>query len=210
MIEIPVFNTEGKETEKITLSDEVFNAKIKPGVVHAVVTGYLANRRRGTASTKTRAEVRGGGRKPWRQKGTGRARAGSIRSPIWRGGGVIFGPKPRDYSWRLPAKLRALALRGILSSRIAEGMFMVMDGLKADDLKTKTLYSILGRFNPGKALLVTEDRDTARTARNIPGIRVVSPQNINAYDVARCNKIMVTRDALPMLEARMKTRGQED
>jgi len=210
MIEIPVFNIEGKEIEKISLPEQIFAVKINPGIVHAAVVNHLANKRRGTASTKTRAEVRGGGKKPWRQKGTGRARAGSIRSPLWKGGGIIFGPKPRDYSYRLPRKLKRLALKGAISSKISEGMFVVIDGLKLDRPKTRELQSILARFNPGNALLVTENGEIAAAARNIPDLKVIDPKNLDTYHILNCDKILISKDALSIFSSRFKTSEEEN
>ena len=203
MKEIPVFDIEGKEIEKIAVPEDIYGKKVGRGVLYSVVVNHLANRRMGTSSSKTRTEVRGGGRKPWKQKGTGRARAGTIRSPLWRGGGVIFGPKPRDYSYKMPDKIRRLALKGALSAKVSDGMLAVVDNMNLSQPKTKELLAILKKFIFKKTLLVTKDKNAVIAGRNIPDIAVADPGSVNAYDVLNCEKIIITKEALSVLNSRM-------
>ena len=205
-IELDTYNIEGNTTGKIALLNEVFAVQVRPGILHSAVINYLSSQRKGTASTRTRAEVRGGGRKPWRQKGTGRARAGSIRSPIWVGGGVIFGPKPRNYSYSIPKKIKRLVIKGALSSKVKNGEFIVLDELKLTQPKTKELAKILQGFKVQKPLLlVDEDEDIIRrAARNLPNLSISSPLQVNTYDILNCDKIITTKDALINIQERLR------
>lgn len=208
MIEIGVFDLEGNETGKMLLSEEVFGVNVNPEVIHEEVVNQLARKRMGTACAKTRSEVRGGGRKPFRQKGTGSARAGTIRSPLWRGGGVVFGPKPRKYGSVTPKKIKKLVLKGVLSSKVSEGAMMVMDQFKLSQPKSKELNSILKKFSCKKPLLITEDKDVIRAARNISYVKITSPQELNTYDLLDCDKIFMTKDVIANIESKMK--GSEE
>ena len=176
MANVAVYNMDGKEVGTIDLKDEVFGVEVNEHVVHMAVVQYLANQRQGTQSTKTRAEVRGGGRKPWRQKGTGRARQGSTRSPQWTGGGVVFAPKPRDYSFKLNKKVKRLALQSALTSKVNDNKIIVLDDLKLDAIKTKDMVKVLGNINAEKALIVMDGSNTnvMLSARNIPDVKTAS------------------------------------
>ncbi|MEW6572448.1 MAG: 50S ribosomal protein L4 [Bacillota bacterium] len=203
MPKIGVFNTGGDRVEEIELRDDIFAVEPNPAVVHDVVVMQLANRRRGTHDTKTRAEVAGGGRKPWRQKGTGRARHGSIRSPIWRGGGIVFGPHPRDYAYTLPKKVRRLALRYALADKVRNGNLIVLDQLRLPVPKTKEALDLLARFSAlDGALLVTAEPNTeVRLAvANIRGVKFLTVSNLNVYDLLRYPKLMITKEALTRVE----------
>lgn len=203
MPKVSVYNLEGKEVGEIELSDTVFGAAINEPLLHEAVVIYLNNQRQGTASTKTRAEVRGGGRKPWRQKGTGRARHGSIRSPIWVGGGVTFGPKPKEYRKALPKKARRAALRSALSAKVNEGNLIVVDEFTLDEPKTKQMVTILSRFPEQRKPLIVlaeRDRNVELSTRNLPGAGTTRAQDINVYQVLNHDKVLVTRDAVAMLE----------
>jgi len=195
-----VFNIKGERMGDIELNDSVFGAEVNEGLLHEAVRMYMANKRQGTAATKTRAQVRGGGRKPWRQKGTGRARHGSIRSPIWVGGGVTFGPQPRDYSYSMPKKAMKSALKSALSARAKSDDLIVLDSLAIDEPKTREIQRIIDNLNIGNAsvLIVTENRveDIVRAARNIPRVTYVSADMLNAYDIIRHDKLVVTQGAL--------------
>jgi len=203
MKEIPVFDIEGKEIEKIAVPEDIYCKKVDRGIMYSVAVNHLANRRMGTSSSKSRSEVRGGGRKPWRQKGTGRARAGTIRSPLWRGGSVIFGTKPRDYSYNVPNKVKRLALKGALSAKVSKGMMAVVDNMNISQPKTKELLAIFKKFVFKKALLVTKDKNAVIAGRNIPNIIVADPGSVNTYDVLNCEKVLITKEALSVLNARM-------
>lgn len=205
-IELDTYNIEGNKTGKIELLNEIFGIKVRAGVLHSAVINYLASQRRGTASTKTRAEVRGGGRKPWRQKGTGRARAGSIRSPIWVGGGIIFGPKPRHYSYSIPKKVKKLALKGALSSKVRDGAFVVLDELKLTEPRTREIIKILNNFKAEKPLLLVDEDESIirRAARNIPDVQVFSPLQVNTYAMLNSDKIIATKKALLNLQEKLK------
>ena len=203
MPKVAVYNKDGAAVGEIDLSDAVFGVEVNPHLLHEVVVMKLANRRQGTSDTKTRGEVRGGGRKPWRQKGTGRARQGSIRAPHWRHGGVAFGPHPRSYRFTMPKKARRAALRSALSSKLAAGDLIVLEAFALEVPKTKEVVSLLGNLNvPGKALIVTRDGDAAvyLSARNIPGVHTSAAQNINVYDVLNAGKLVFTRDAVARVE----------
>jgi len=190
---------------KINLKDEVFGLQTKSAVLHEGVTNYLANQRQGTHATKTKGLVRGGGRKPFKQKHTGRARAGSSRSPLRRGGGTIFGPQPRDYSYNLPKKAKRVAVKTALSLKISEGAITVIDGFSLTQPKTKDMVTTLKNlgFEGEKVLIVTPEKDEAviLSARNIPGVRVVRVSDLNSYDVVVSHKLLMTRDAVSRLGA---------
>mgnify|MGYP000994652377 CR=1 FL=1 len=203
MPKVAVFNMAGAQVGEIELKDSVFGIEPNKAVVHQVVKAQLANRRLGTASTKTRGEVRGGGKKPWRQKGTGRARAGSRRSPLWKGGGTVFGPKPRDYSIRLPRKVRRLALKSVLSDKVSANDIVVLDELRFEEPKTKRMVEVLDALNvSAKALVVTADGDVnvVKSARNIPGVKPVRADFMNVYDLLAYDKLVITKDAVAKVE----------
>ncbi|BAD42056.1 50S ribosomal protein L4 [Symbiobacterium thermophilum] len=203
MPKVAVYNKEGATVGEITLSDAVFGAEVNPGLLHEVVQMYLANKRQGTADTKTRAEVSGGGRKPWRQKGTGRARHGSIRSPLWRKGGIVFGPHPREYGWSMPKKARRAALRQALSAKVKSGELIVVDKFELEAPKTREVATLLKNLKvDGSAFIVTaqEDVNIYKSARNIPGVRVNAARNLNAYDVLAASKLVFTQDAVAKVE----------
>lgn len=203
MPKVAVYNTQGEQVGEIDLKDEIFGAPVNEAVLHEVMVMYQANRRRGTHDTKTRAEVAGGGRKPWRQKGTGRARHGSIRSPIWRGGGIVFGPHPRDYSYQVPKKVRRLALKSALSSRVREGKLLVLDRLELDAPRTKEMVRILDNLQiKDSALVVTGEKNenVVKSARNLPGIMSTEASLLNAYDILRHGTVVMTRDAVARVE----------
>lgn len=202
-MKIPVRNREGKTVEEINVSPEVFEVEPNEAVVHQVIRAQLAAARRGTAKTKTRAEVRGGGKKPWRQKGTGRARIGSIRAPHWTGGGTVFGPVPRDYSFNVPKKMRRLALKSILSSKAKDGRLIILDDFGLTEPKTKEVVKILKNLNVDKkvTVVVGEDQDTAvKSVRNIDSARVIYSSEINAYDLLDNEYLVMTRAALNSVE----------
>ncbi|MEW5898807.1 MAG: 50S ribosomal protein L4 [Bacillota bacterium] len=202
MPQVVLYNMNGEQVGEVELNKDVFGP-INRFVLHDAVVKHLAGRRRGTHDTKTRAEVRGGGRKPWRQKGTGRARHGSIRSPIWRGGGIVFGPHPRDYSYPLPKKVRRLALKSALSAKAAEGKILVLDELKLAAPRTKEMLAILDNLGiTGPVLLVTAARDenTFKSARNLPGVKTVAVEGLNTYDILASDTLLLTRDALARVE----------
>ncbi len=208
MVSVPVYNTDGKEIEKIKLDKEVFDGEVKISVLHQAVLMYQANQRKGLASTKTRGEVSGGGRKPWKQKGTGRARAGSIRSPIWRGGGVTFGPRPRSYSYRLPKKIRKTALKYSLNDKVNNNKLIVVDEIKIDKPKTKLFASILDKLKvKEKTLFMLEkvDFNVIRSSRNIPGVSVKQASDSNVYDVLTNRELVITKRGLEILTERIKS-----
>lgn len=203
MPKVALYNMNGDQVGEIDLKDEIFGVPVHQQALHDTVTMHLAGRRRGTHDTKTRSEVRGGGRKPWRQKGTGRARHGTIRSPIWRGGGVVFGPHPRDYSFRVPKKIRRLAMKSALSSKVDGGSLVVLDELKLDVPKTKDMIKLLENLKVNnKALVVTlEKEDTVfKSARNIPGVKSISVPGLNVYDLLAYNTLLITKDAVAKVE----------
>ena len=203
MPKVAVFNIEGKQVGDMELNDDVFAAEINEALLHKVVVNQLANRRQGTVATKTKGLVRGGGRKPWRQKGTGRARVGSIRSPIWVGGGVTFGPKPRDYSYKMPKKARRAALKSALSVKVRDGKFVIVDQLAIDKPKTKTIVEILEALEANtKTLVVLSEWDTNiyLALRNIPNTLLSKSVGLNVYDILNHDKIVITKDAVAKLE----------
>lgn len=196
-------STSGEQIEEMQLSDEVFAEDVNEAVIYDVVINQLANARVGTSSTKGRGEVRGGGRKPWRQKGTGRARVGSSRNPLWRGGGVVFGPKPRDFSYTVPRKVRRLAFRSALSAKLAENNLIVVDALDFEEPKTKKMVEILQRFSADKkAIVVTGSRDenVEKSARNIPGVIPRTSDRLSVLDLVSYDKLVVTKDAVVRLQ----------
>ena len=197
-----LYNIKAEKVGEIELSDAIFGIEANKEAMHTMVVNYLANQRQGTQSTKTRTEVRGGGRKPWRQKGTGRARQGSIRAPQWTGGGVALGPKPRSYRFTVNKKLRRLAFKSALSTKVAANEIIVIDELKLDTFKTKEMAASLKAFEVDNALVVTADKDVnvVRSAANIPGIKTSMATNLNVYDVLKYNKFIVTKDAVSKIE----------
>ena len=203
MPKIDVYNIEGKKVSNIELADSVFGIEPNEKIVHSVLVNYLANQRQGTSNTKTRAEVAGGGRKPWKQKGTGRARQGSIRSPQWFKGGIALGPKPRDYSYRLNKKERRLAIRSVLSSKVLENNLVVVDSMNFDAIKTKNMVSALNNLKvEGKTLIVLPEKNenVQKSARNIEGVKTSLVNTINVYDLLKYNKLVLTVDAVKSLE----------
>jgi large subunit ribosomal protein L4 len=203
MPKVAVLNKEGATVGEITLSDAVFGAEVNTGLLHEVVNMYLANQRQGTSDTKTRAEISGGGRKPWRQKGTGRARAGSTRAPNWRHGGVAFGPHPRSYGWTMPKKARRVALRSALSAKLAAGELVVIDSFDLDAPKTKDVVALLKALNVNrKAFLVTAEQspNVYKSARNIEGVNTNAARNLNVYEVLNSGKLVLTKDAVAKVE----------
>lgn len=203
MPKVALYNMEGKQIGDIELNEAIFGAKINEALMHQVVVNQLANRRQGTAATKTRSFVRGGGRKPWRQKGTGRARVGSIRSPLWVGGGVTFGPAPRNYSYRIPKKARRQALKSALSAKVRDGKLIVLDQLTIEQPKTKLMVNVLKALNAEKKpLIVIGDWDTniELATRNIPKTLLLKSSGLNVYDVLNHDQVIFTKDALTKLE----------
>ena len=199
---VKIYNMLGKEAGEMELSADIFGVEPNAAVLHAVVN-YLANQRQGTQSTKTRTEVSGGGRKPWRQKGTGHARQGSIRAPQWTHGGIALGPKPRSYNYVLPKKMRRLALKSALSSKVADGALLVLDELKLDEIKTKTVAAMLTALNADRKVLLVlpEKNDVAvKSARNIPGVKTALVNTINTYDILNADKLIVVKDAVAKIE----------
>ena len=202
MANVSVYNMEGKEVGKIDLSDAVFGVEVNEHLVHMAVVQQLANNRQGTQKAKTRGEVSGGGRKPWRQKGTGHARQGSTRSPQWTGGGVVFAPVPRDYSFKLNKKEKRAALKSALTSRVQEDKFLVIDDLKFDEIKTKKFSEVLNNLKVTKAVVVLadDDKNTILSARNIPGVITASANTINTYDIMKYSTVIATKDAVAKIE----------
>ena len=203
MPKIDVYNIEGKKVSNIELADSVFGIEPNEKIVHSVLVNYMANQRQGTSNTKTRAEVSGGGRKPWKQKGTGRARQGSIRAPQWFKGGIALGPKPRDYSYRVNKKERRLAVKSVLSSKVLENNLVVVDNMKFDEIKTKNMVSALNNLKvKGKTLIVLPEKNenVQKSARNIEGVKTTLVNTINVYDLLKYNKLILTVDAVKSLE----------
>ena len=202
MAKVAVYNMEGKEVGSMDLNDAVFGVEVNEHLVHMAVLQQLANNRQGTQKAKTRSEVRGGGRKPWRQKGTGHARQGSIRAPQWKGGGVVFAPVPRDYSFKLNKKEKRAALKSVLTSRVQENKFIVVDELKMDEIKTKTFKGVLDNLNAEKALVVLNDMDAnvIASAKNIPTVKTTQTNELNVFDVLTYNTVVVTKDAVATIE----------
>ena len=202
MATVSVLNMEGKEVGTMELNDAIFGAKINEHLVHMAVLQQLANNRQGTQSAKTRSEVRGGGRKPWRQKGTGHARQGSIRAPQWKGGGVVFAPTPRDYSFKINKKEKRAALKSVLTSKVQEEKFIVLDDLKLDEIKTKNFAKIMQNLNVEKALVVLKDKDlnVIQSAANIPTVKTTLTSTINVYDILKYKTIVITKAAVENIE----------
>jgi len=202
MANVAVYNMEGKEVDKIELNDSIFGVEINEHLVHMAVLQQLANKRQGTQKAKTRSEVRGGGRKPWRQKGTGHARQGSTRSPQWTGGGVVFAPTPRDYSFKLNKKEKRAALTSALTSRVVENKFVVVDELKLDEIKTKKFVEVLKNLNVEKALVVLNDMDekVIASAANIPTVKTTQTNELNVFDVLKYDTVVVTKAAVATIE----------
>ena len=202
MATVSVLNTDGKEVEKLELSDKIFGVEINEGIVHKAVVAQLANKRQGTQSALTRSEVRGGGRKPWRQKGTGHARQGSIRAPQWTGGGVVFAPKPRDYSKKINKKESRLALFSALTSKLQDEKLIVVDSLAFDAPKTKEFVKVLENIKASKALVVLEgeNENVVLSARNIPDVDTEARTAINVYDILKHDSLVMTKDAVKALE----------
>ena len=202
MANVSVYNMEGNEVGSIELNDSIFGATINEHLVHLAVVRQLANKRQGTQSAKTRAEVRGGGRKPWRQKGTGNARQGSIRSPQWKGGGVVFAPKPRDYSFKLNKKEKQAALKSALTSKVVNSKLVVLDELAFDEIKTKNMVNVLNNLNLNKALIVLGEKNENVTlsARNISSVRTVLSNSINVYDILKYDTLVLTKSAVEKIE----------
>jgi large subunit ribosomal protein L4 len=202
MANVKVFNMSGSEVGSIDLNDSIFAAEVNEHVMHMAVVQYLANQRQGTQSALTRSEVRGGGRKPWRQKGTGRARQGSIRSPQWTGGGVVFAPKPRDYSFKLNKKVKRLALKSALTTKVNEGKLVVVDSFNMEEVKTKVMAGALKAINAEKALVVLGDdnKNAQLSARNIPSVKTASVSTINVYDILKYDSLVVAKDVVAKIE----------
>ena len=202
MANVAVYNMEGKEVDKIELNDSIFVVEINEHLVHMAVLQQLANKRQGTQKAKTRSEVRGGGRKPWRQKGTGHARQGSTRSPQWTGGGVVFAPTPRDYSFKLNKKEKRAALKSALTSRVVENKFVVVDELKLDEIKTKKFVEVLKNLNVEKALVILNDMDekVIASAANIPTVKTTQTNELNVFDVLKYDTVVVTKAAVATIE----------
>jgi len=202
---VDVLNINKEKVGEVELQEEIFGVPVRGHVLHEVVTWQRACRRAGTASTKSRGEVRGGGRKPWRQKGTGRARSGSTRSPIWRGGGVIFGPKPRSYAFTLPKKVRRLALKMALSSKLQAGQLLVLDEYPHTTPKTKDFIQVLRNLEVAKALIIAPETHQALelSARNVPHVQVMLPAGLNVYDILRYEYLVMLKPSLAQIEARL-------
>ena len=202
MANVSVYNMEGKEVGKMDLNDAVFGVKVNEHLVHLAVVAQLANKRQGTQKAKTRSEVSGGGRKPWRQKGTGHARQGSTRSPQWTGGGVVFAPTPRDYTIRLNKKERRAALKSALTSKVQDGNLIVVDELKLDEIKTKAFKAVMDNLQVENGLVVLADNDAniVMSARNLNKINTALTNTINVYDVMKAKKVVLTKDSAKKLE----------
>ena len=202
MANVSVYNIEGKEVGTIDLNDAVFGVEVNEHLVHMAVVSQLANKRQGTQKAKTRSEVSGGGRKPWRQKGTGHARQGSIRAPQWTGGGVVFAPVPRDYSFKMNKKEKRAALKSALTSRVEENKFIVVDEMKFDEIKTKKFQTVLNNLNVNKALVVLEegDKNAEISAKNIPDVKTARVNTINVYDILKYNTVIATKAVVAAIE----------
>ena len=202
MANVSVYNIEGKEVGTIELNDAIFGVEVNEHLVHMAVVNQLANNRQGTQSAKTRSEVSGGGRKPWRQKGTGHARQGSTRAPQWTGGGIVFAPKPRDYSFKMNKKEKRIALLSALSSKVAESKIVVLDEFKLDEIKTKKFVEVMNNLKVENALVVLEgeNKNVVLSGRNIPSVKVTATNEINTYDVLKYTTLVVTKAAVEKLE----------
>jgi len=203
MPKVGLYNIEGKKVGDIELSENIFGAKVNKFVLHQVIVNYLANQRQGTQSTKTRSEVSGGGKKPWRQKGTGRARQGSTRSPQWIKGGVALGPKPRTYKYTLPKKIKRLAMKSALSSKVASNEILVLDKLELSEIKTKNMIEVLDKLKVSEKTLIVlseKNENVEKSARNIPNIRLTKVNTLNVYDILNCDKFIITKEAVAKVE----------
>ena len=202
MAKVSVYNIEGNKVGDMELNDAVFGVEVNEHLVHMAVVSQLANKRQGTQSAKTRSEVSGGGRKPWRQKGTGHARQGSTRAPQWTGGGIVFAPKPRDYSFKMNKKEKNLALKSVLTSKVAEDKLIVLDSISFDEIKTKKMVAVLNNLKADKALVVLNDNDknVILSAKNIPDVKTALTNTINVYDILKYDKLIVTRDEVATIE----------
>ncbi|NLP00499.1 MAG: 50S ribosomal protein L4 [Clostridiaceae bacterium] len=203
MPKVDVYNISGQKVGDMDLNDDIFAVEINKVAMHSAVVNTLANARQGTQSTKTKSEVRGGGRKPWRQKGTGRARHGSIRSAQWVGGGIVLGPKPRSYSYTLPKKVKRLALKSALSSKVIENNIIVLDDLKLEAIKTKEMVNILNNLKVDSSALIVlpdVDKNVVLSARNIESVKTTTTNSINTYDILKYRKFIVTKDAVSKIE----------
>ena len=206
---VAVYNTKKEQVGEIELKDEIFNVPVKPHLLHEVVTMQLARRRAGTVATKGRSEVSGSGRKPWRQKGTGRARVGTRTTPLWRGGGIIFGPKPREHGPKVSKKIRKQALRMALSSKLGDNEMVVLDELALPAMKTKGFVEVLKAFAANNALVVIPERDETveRSARNVPSAKVLRADGLNVYDILRYRQLILTKGAVPKIETALLSQG---
>ena len=202
MANVSVYNMEGKEVGSIELNDAVFGVEVNEHLVHMAVVNQLANKRQGTQSAKTRSEVSGGGKKPWRQKGTGHARQGSTRAPQWTGGGIVFAPKPRDYSFKMNKKEKKIALLSALTSKVADNKIVVLDEFKLDEIKTKKFAEVMNNLKVSKALVVLEgeNKNVVLSGRNIPTVKVSATNEINTYDVLKYDTLVVTKAAVEKLQ----------
>ena len=202
MPKVGLFNKEGNQVGDIQLNDSIFAVEVNQYAMHQVVVALLANKRRGTQSAKTRSEVRGGGIKPWRQKGTGRARQGSIRAPQWIKGGVVFAPKPRDYRMSIPKSMKVVAMKSALTSKVVDGEMIVVDNLDFEAIKTKQVVDMLKAFEAKKTLIITAESNEVvyKSARNIEGVTVMPANNINVYDLLKFGKVIITKDAVSKIE----------
>ena len=202
MAKVAVYNMEGKEVDTIELNDAIFGVEVNEHLVHMAVLQQLANNRQGTQKAKTRSEVSGGGRKPWRQKGTGHARQGSTRAPQWTGGGMVFAPVPRDYSFKLNKKEKRAALKSVLTSKVAESKFVVVDELKMDEIKTKKFVQVMNNLKADKALVVLNEMDTnvIASASNIPTVKTTQTNELNVFDVLKYDKVVATKAAVATIE----------
>ena len=200
MSNVSVYNMEGKEVGTLELNDAVFGVEVNEHLVHLAVVRQLANNRQGTQTAKTRSEVSGGGRKPWRQKGTGHARQGSTRAPQWTGGGVVFAPTPRDYSLKMNKKERRLALKSALTSRVQESKLVVLDELKLDAIKTKDMQNVLNNLNVAKAMVVTDNENVIVSARNIPNVITASVDTLNVFDILKYNTVVLDKATVAKVE----------
>ena len=202
MASVSVYNMEGAQVGTVELSDSIFAVEVNEHLVHLAVKSQLANNRQGTQSAKTRSEVSGGGRKPWRQKGTGHARQGSTRSPQWKGGGVVFAPKPRDYSFKMNKKEKRLALKSALTSKVQENKFIVVDSIAMDEIKTKTFVNALDNLKVTKALvvLVDDSKNVVLSAKNVPGVKTAYTNTINVYDILKYDTVVIDKAAVATIE----------
>ena len=202
MAKVSVYNIEGNKVGDMELNDAVFGVEVNEHLVHMAVVSQLANKRQGTQSAKTRSEVSGGGRKPWRQKGTGHARQGSTRAPQWTGGGIVFAPKPRDYSFKMNKKEKNLALKSVLTSKVAEDKLIVLDSISFDEIKTKKMVAVLNNLKADKALVVLNDNDknVILSARNIPDVKTATADTINVYDILKYDTMVVSKEAVGTIQ----------